>query len=130
MYALDTNTLIHALKGIGRVRHRLERMRPADLAVPAITAYELTFGTLKSYNPEQRQSEISRLLRLVTVLPFDSRAADFAARVRLNLERAGSPIGPLDTLIAGTVLAYGATLVTHDVDEFSRVPGLQLEDWY
>jgi tRNA(fMet)-specific endonuclease VapC len=50
--------------------------------------------------------------------------------VRFDLERIGAKIGPLDTLIAGTALAHGATLVTHNTEEFSRISGLRLEDWY
>lgn len=130
MYALDTNSVVHALKGLGRVRKHIESRHPAELLVPALVMYELTFGTLKSRNSERRQSEIDRLLSILTVLPFDTRSSDRAARVRFHLERAGTPIRPLDTLIAGTVLAHGAILVTHNVDEFSRVPGLQIEDWY
>ena len=130
MYALDTNTFIHALKGVGHVRRRLVLTGPADIAIPAIALYELTYGTLRSSNPQKRQAELDRLLSLLTVLPFDGHAANSAARIRLDLERGGMQIGPLDTLIAGTVLAYGAILVTHNVDKFSRVAGLQIEDWY
>ena len=93
-------------------------------------AYELEIGALKSRNPEARRRELNRLLSVITVLPFDSRAAESSARLRLSIEGAGQKIGPLDTLIAGTVLANGATLVTHNVAEFSRVPGLRVEDWF
>ncbi len=116
MFALDANALIHALKGIGQVRQAIEGTSPTDLAVPAVVA--------------ARRRELHRLLTVLTVLPFDRQAADRAARVRFDLERKGAQIGPLDTLIAGTVLAHGATLVTHNTEEFSRIPGLQVEDWY
>ena len=105
-------------------------MQPSDLAVPAVVAYELEAGTLRSRNPVLRRRELERLLSFLPILPFDLRAANRAARVRFELEKTGEKIGPLDTLIAGTVLAYGATLVTHNTREFSRVPGLQLEDWF
>ncbi|MBM3788553.1 MAG: type II toxin-antitoxin system VapC family toxin [Acidobacteria bacterium] len=64
------------------------------------------------------------------VLPFDEMAARTAARIRLDLEARGSPIGPIDTLIAATALAHGAILVTHNVREFERVAGLIIEDWF
>jgi len=64
------------------------------------------------------------------ILPFGEEEAKVAARIRAQLEQAGMSIGPLDTLIAGTALHHGATLVTHNTDEFKRVPGLQIEDWY
>jgi tRNA(fMet)-specific endonuclease VapC len=130
VFALDANALIHALKGKGQVRQTIEGTRPSDLAVPAVVAYELEVGTLRSRNPEQRRQELNRLLSVLTVLPLDLRAAERAASVRFDLERIGANIGPLDTLIAGTALAHGATLVTHNTEEFSRIPGLLLEDWY
>jgi tRNA(fMet)-specific endonuclease VapC len=72
----------------------------------------------------------NRLLEVLPVLPFDWNAARYAARIRFELEKSGESIGPLDTLIAGTVLANGATLVTHNIKKFSRVPGLRVEDWF
>jgi tRNA(fMet)-specific endonuclease VapC len=130
VFALDTNAFIYLLKGMGNVRQRVERTHPSDLAVPAIVAYELEIGTLKSRNPEARRHELHRFLSVIAVLPFDKRAAESSARLRFDLEEAGQKIGPLDTLIAGTVLANGATLVTRNVAEFSRVPGLRVEDWF
>ena len=130
MFALDSNTLIYALKGMGRVRDQIERLDPGDLAVPAVVAYEIEFGTLNSRKPEARRRDLQKLLRTLKVLPFDSRAGEMAARLRYQLERAGEKIGPLDTLIAGTALAHGATLVTRNVREFSRVQGLRIEDWF
>lgn len=126
MYALDTNSVIHALKGLGQVREHIQSARPEDLLLPAVAMYELKLGTLKSRQSERRQSDINRLLSILTVLPFDSRAADHAARVRFHLEASGTQMRPLDTLIAGTVLAHGATLITHNIAEFSRVPGLRI----
>jgi tRNA(fMet)-specific endonuclease VapC len=130
VFALDANALIHALKGRGRVRQAIEGTRPSDVAVPAVVAYELEVETLRSRDPELRRLELNRLLSVLTVLPLDLRAAERAASVRFGLEKTGANIGPLDTLIAGTVLAHGATLVTHNTEEFSRIPGLRLEDWY
>ena len=69
------------------------------------------------------------VLKNVKHVPFDTRAALSAAQIRLELEKRGSMIGPLDILIAGTALSLGATLVTNNTDEFSRVPGLRLADW-
>ena len=130
MFALDLNALIHALKGSGRVKERLARVRPSDIAIPAVVAYEIEFGTLHSRDPEKGRRDLRQLLGILTLLPFDGRAADRSARLRYQLESTGEKVGALDTLIAGTVLAHGATLVTHNTSEFSRVPGLQIEDWY
>jgi tRNA(fMet)-specific endonuclease VapC len=129
LFALDTNALIHALKGTGRVRERLTAVDPVQIGIPAVVAYEVEYGTLKAANPELRRRELSRLLSVVEVLPFNLEAADRAARLRRSLERAGQTIGALDILIAGTALAFGCTLVTNNTAEFRRVPGLLLEDW-
>jgi tRNA(fMet)-specific endonuclease VapC len=130
VFALDTNTLIYALKGKGRVRERLQYLDPQDAGVPSIVAYEMEFGTVNSANPAKRRLELNRLFSVITILPFDRQSAARAASLRVDLEKAGMQIGPLDTLIAGTALAHGATLVTHNFREFSRIPGLQVEDWY
>ena len=78
----------------------------------------------------RRRAQLDRLLEVVTVLPFGPHEARTAAKIRATLEAAGTPIGPMDTLIAGAALAHGATLVSHNVREFSRVEGLRVEDWF
>jgi tRNA(fMet)-specific endonuclease VapC len=130
MLALDTNTLIYFFKGQGRVAERLLATAPAEIAIPAITVYEIETGIAKSSEPARRRAQFDALLELVTILPFDHPAASQAAAIRAAWEAAGQPIGPLDTLIAGTALANGATLVTRNLREFSRVPQLQVVDWY
>jgi tRNA(fMet)-specific endonuclease VapC len=95
-----------------------------------VVAYEVEYGTLRAAKPEMRRQELKRLLSVVEVLPFNREAADRSAKLRVALEGAGQTIGPLDFLIAGTVLAFGCTLVTNNTAEFRRVPGLILEDWY
>ena len=129
MVVLDTNTVIYFFKGRGDVARRLLAVSPADVGVPAIVVHELETGIAKSSQPRKRRAQLYALLDVVQVLPFDREAAGRAARVRARLEAAGTPIGPLDVLIAGTALRHGATLVTSNSREFSRVPGLELEDW-
>lgn len=130
MLALDTNTLIYFFKGQGRVAEHLLATAPAEIAIPAIVVYEIETGIAKSAEPARRRAQFDALLGLVTTLPFDQAAASHAAAIRAALEGAGQPIGPIDTLIAGTALANGATLVSRNLREFSRVPHLQVIDWY
>jgi tRNA(fMet)-specific endonuclease VapC len=130
MYALDTNSVIYFFKGMGQVAERLLSTPPREVALPAVVLYELELGLAKSSSPERRRSQVDELVRRVTILPFGHAEAQVTARIRADLERAGEPIGPLDFLIAGTALANGATLVTHNTEEFRRVGGLSLEDWY
>lgn len=130
MYALDTNAVIHAFKGQGRVAERLLAVPPQEIGLPTVVLYELTVGARRASQPAQRQADLARFRQAVQVLPFTVLAAERAAQLRVELEAAGTPIGPLDTLIAGTALAYGAVLVTHNIREFSRIIGLAVEDWY
>ncbi|ADC72036.1 PilT protein domain protein [Thioalkalivibrio sp. K90mix] len=129
-YALDTNTLIYFFKGQGNVAENLLATAPADIQVPAVVVYELQTGIAKSSEPDKRQQQLAELLDVVTVLPFDRTTAEHAARIRAHLEQQGTPIGPMDTLIAATALANSVTLVTHNVTEFQRVPDLPLADWF
>ncbi len=128
--ALDTNTLIYFFKGVGRVAEYWRSTAPREVAIPSIVVYELEVGIARSAAPDARRQALSALLQVVRVLPFDESCARAAAEVRTRLESAGTPIGPLDTLIAGTALSHSATLVTHNTREFSRVSGLRVVDWY
>ena len=128
-YALDTNTLIYFFKGHGQVAGNLLATPPADVMIPAVVVYEIETGIAKSTDPDKRKGQLAELLDAVTVLPFDIDSARRAARLRARLERQGTPIGPMDTLIAGTALAHNATLVTHNTTAFQRIPELQITDW-
>ena len=130
MYALDTNSVIYFFNGMGRGPERLLQTPPQRLAIPAIALYELEVGIAKSAAPARRRAQLEQLLALLAVLPFGAAEATVAARIRAELEQAGTPIGALDTLIAGTALRHGATLVTRNLKEFQRIEGLALEDWY
>jgi tRNA(fMet)-specific endonuclease VapC len=112
------------------VPRRLLATPPSQIVVPSLVVYELEVGIRKSSEPERRRAQLHTLLSSVRVLPFDVREAEVAARVRTELEVKGTPIGPMDVLIAGTALANGATLVTRNVREFKRVEGLMVENWY
>jgi tRNA(fMet)-specific endonuclease VapC len=128
--ALDTNTLIYYFKGMGKVGEHLLSAAPGDVAIPAVVLYELEVGLAQSAQPAKRKRALDAILESVQILPFDAGAARASASTRVALERAGTPIGPLDLLIAGTVLARGAILVTHNTAEFARVPGIRLADWF
>lgn len=130
MWALDTNVLIHHFQGKGLVSQRLLAHSPHELAVPAVVAYELQVGALKSNNPQVRLAQVERLLSVIQVLPLGMREAVEAAKIRVALEAAGQGIGPVDVLIAATARANALILVTHNLNEFKRVPALDCEDWF
>ena len=124
MYALDMNTVLDYFKGKGNVGAKLDAVPPGEVTLPAVGAYEVWVGMLGSPNAKRRLAEYERFLSVIDILPFDAAAGRRAADLRVALERKGEAIGPTDTLIAATALAHGATLVTRNVREFGRVPGL------
>jgi tRNA(fMet)-specific endonuclease VapC len=126
---LDTNVIVHYLKGDPAIVDRIHNASRGELAIPAIVVYELEYGTLRSRFPARRRRELEAGMAHIQQVSFDSAAAMAAAKIRFELERQGSSIGPLDILIAGTAVSRGAALVTNNAPEFSRVPGLRVLDW-
>lgn len=133
MIGLDTNVVIVAING--RVPHLRDRLETALLSVipigiPTIVLYELRYGIKKSARAAQNTAALAAFLSLgFEVWPFDSADADEAADIRVSLEKSGTPIGPYDILIAAQARRRGAALVTANVSEFGRVPGLKIDDW-
>lgn len=126
-YLLDTDTLVDVLRHRADVVARLRAVAPDDVRVSAASEAELHYGALRSRDPVGNAAAVDRLLAEVRVLAFGRRAARVHARLRDALRAA--PIGPFDLLIAATALAHGATVVTANVREFGRVPGLAVERW-
>lgn len=130
MHILDTNTLIYYFKGIGNVAVKLLSVPPKDIGLPTIVLFELFVGIAKTSGSEKRKMQLEQVVQTVNILPFRREEAEHAAAIRANLEARGCPIGPYDILIAATALACKGTLVTHNLKEFNRIDGLQIEDWY
>lgn len=128
-YCLDTDTCIGILRQRPGMVQQLSRIPPNECAVSEITVYELFSGVAKSQRPDQERQKVERFLSVIIELSFDRAAAEAAARVRVELEQKGMPIGPYDLLIAGHALTSGLTLVTGNVTEFQRVTGLQIASW-
>lgn len=130
MYVLDTNTLIYYFKGQGRVAQNLVNVSAQEISIPTIVLFELQVGIAKSTSPAKRTQQLQELMSRVNLVLFDREAALAAAKIRAELEQQGTPIGQMDVLIAGTAIVLQATLVTHNIKEFSRVSGLTIVDWY
>lgn len=127
---LDTNICIYALRDQPRqVMRRLQTVGPAAVAISVITVVELRQGADKSQRPDLNHAALDDFLEPMSVLPFEERDARAAAQVRAHLERTGSPIGDFDSLIAAQGLARDLIVVTNNVDEFERVPGLRIANW-
>jgi tRNA(fMet)-specific endonuclease VapC len=127
-YLLDANAVIALLNDASSPPARRARQEePGDVAISAIVAHELFYGAFKSRRATQNVALVDALQ--FAVLEFDGEDARQAGEVRAFLAAKGTPIGPYDVLIAGQALARDMILVTHNKDEFGRVPGLRIEDW-
>lgn len=129
-YLLDTNICIFVIKRKPpSVLDRFEQYSPGDLGISSVTVAELRYGAEKSGRAEQNHAALDAFLAPLVIADFDALAADRYGKVRAELERRGTPIGPLDTMIAAHSLSLGVTLITGNTSEFSRVPGLAIENW-
>jgi len=128
-YLLDTNTCIAAMRANPKVIRRMSAVAPADCGISTVTGYELFTGVEKCLNPAKERIKVELLLKTSTVIYFDLAAAEQAARTRALLESIGQPIGPYDLLLAGHALALSLVMVSANTKEFSRVPGLTVENW-
>lgn len=129
-YMLDTNICIYAIKNRPEiVLQRLKENMQNGLCISAITLAEMQHGVEKSAQPEKNAAALMRFVSILQVLPFDDGAAVEYGKVCAHLQRHGTPISPMDTLIAAHAKAEGLTIVTNNVREFERVPGLKIENW-
>lgn len=129
-HLLDTCICIFMIRGnASDLRARIEAFQVGDLVVSSITEAELRFGADKSMDPTRNHRQLDQFFLTLPIAAFDSRAASHYGDIRASLERAGTPIGPLDLLIAAHARSLQLTLVTHNCRKFQRVPGLAVEDW-
>jgi tRNA(fMet)-specific endonuclease VapC len=129
-YMLDTNICVYIArrKPLGVLR-RLQRTDVADVCVSAITVAELQYGVHKSARPQGNRLALAEFLASLEIASFGEAAAARYGEVRADLERRGTPIGPLDMLIAAHALSLDLTVVTNNDREFRRVPGLRTDNW-
>ena len=129
-YMLDTNICIYAIKKKPeKVLQRLLNHIDDGICISSITLAELEYGMKHSSHPEKNEQALIRFLAPINILPFGAAAASKYGEIRAYLQGKGTPIGPLDMLIAGHARAEGVTLVTNHVREFERVPDLDIENW-
>lgn len=127
---LDTNICIYLIKNRPvHLRSRFQQYNIGDVGISSITLSELMVGVERNANRPQALHALQLLLQSLSIADFDVQAAYIYARIRVDLEKRGLAIGPLDMLIAAHALSLGLVLVTHNTREFQRVPGLQIEDW-
>jgi tRNA(fMet)-specific endonuclease VapC len=133
IYLPDTNAFSRAARKQDKALQARFEAEAEKIQLSAVVWFELTYGVEKSPHLPQITARLDRLREAFPqVLAFAEDAAWHAARVRVALDTArpnAKPIGPFDTLLAGQALSLGAVFVTHNTAEFSRVPGLRIEDW-
>jgi len=130
MYLLDSNVCIHLLnQRHSAIEQNFRSHSPAEIALCSIVKAELLFGARNSQRVSANLQRLKQFFAPLASLPFDDRCAEEYAQIRADLTAQGKIIGPNDMLIAAISRAHNTTLVTHNMGEFSRIVGLQLEDW-
>ncbi len=129
-YLLDTNICIYLIKK--KPLHLLAKFQSiplGDAGISSITLGELQYGVAKSEFPQRNQEALNKFTLPLEIVSFDSHAAMVYGKIRSQLEKQGTPIGPLDTLLAAHALSLNAVMVTNNIKEFERVDGLAVENW-
>jgi tRNA(fMet)-specific endonuclease VapC len=127
---LDTDTASYVIKGSARALDSYLRAHDGwQVCISAVTRAELRFGALRNATNKHLAAEVEAFLSGIHALSWDDVAADQFAEVRFNLERVGTPIGPMDTMIAAHAKSLGAILVTNNTKHFRLVKGLKLQNW-
>ena len=130
IYLLDTNAcIVYLNRPMSGVRQKIQSLSPQDIVVCSVVKAELFYGAMRSNNTTRTLALQEAFLNNFVSLPFDDSAATIYGRIRAELAASGTPIGPYDVQIAAIAMANNLILVTHNTREFSRVNGLQIEDW-
>ncbi|GAB4548130.1 MAG: type II toxin-antitoxin system VapC family toxin [Pleurocapsa sp.] len=129
-FLLDTNICIYIIKQKPpEVLEKFNNYQVGDIGISSITVAELEFGVQKSQFLTKNHQALAQFLLPLQIADFDNAAAIVYGNIRAKLEKQGTPIGSLDTLIAAHALSLKVTLITNNVKEFSRVPNLKLDNW-
>jgi tRNA(fMet)-specific endonuclease VapC len=129
-FMLDTDICIYIIKKSPiQVEKRFKTLRPFEVGISAVTLAELQFGAAKSSRPERNRDALSGFLAPLEIAAFDDLAALHYGEIRAFLEKAGNPIGSMDLMIASHARSLSVPLVSNNLREFEKVPGLRLENW-
>jgi tRNA(fMet)-specific endonuclease VapC len=129
-FLLDTNICIYIIKQKPlEVLHKFNTYQVGDIGISSITVAELEFGVQKTQYSAKNQQALAQFLLPLEIVNFDHAAATIYGDIRARLEKQGTPIGSLDTLIAAHALSLQVILITNNIREFSRVPNLKSENW-
>ena len=129
-YLLDTNTCIYIMnRRPMAARDAFTRVKPDEVGISTVTLSELWYGVENSSRREQNEILLHMFTASLIIAQYDDKAAEQYGVIRTHLKKTGSMIGEMDLLIAAHAASLGATLITNNLREFRRVPGLRLENW-
>ena len=129
-YLLDTNICIYLIKSKPvQVLEKFLSQEIGEIGISAVTVAEMQYGVQKSQFPQQNQAALDKFLMPLSMLDFDLAAAEQYGKIHVTLEQKGIPIGAYDLMIAAQAVSQDVILVTNNVREFARIPGLRLENW-
>ena len=129
-FMIDTNTCIYIIKRKPmEVIDRFRQLQISQVSISSITLSEIEYGVIKSSKPAQNYLALAQFLAPMEILPYGDEAAQHYGKLRVYLEKQGTPIGSLDMLIAAHALSTNCVLVTNNIKEFQRVPNLKINNW-
>lgn len=129
-YFIDTNIIIYALKNsYPSIIKKFENTPSYNIFITSIVKAEIDYGIAKSKSSKLTRELYNKFLSIYNVIPFTEKETKIYGDIRYQLEKEGKLIGANDMLIAAIVMSHNGILITHNVNEFSRIKGLQIEDW-
>lgn len=128
-FMLDTNICIFTIKNKPQAVREMFNRHQDQMCISTVTLMELVYGAERSAWPERNLADVERFTARLDLMKFDQDAAAHSGDIRADLARAGRPIGLYDLMIAGHARSKGLIVVTNNLKEFNRVPGLRVEDW-
>ncbi len=129
-YLLDTNSCIYLIRNKPiNVLKKLRKFKISDIGISSITLSELEYGVAKSARKEKNREALIKFVVPLEIVAYDDKAAVHYGEIRTFLEKKGTPIGAMDLLIGAHARSMTVTLVTNNLREFKKIPGLQVENW-
>jgi len=128
IYVLDTDTVSNIVRKHSPVIKKLINHENDEICISAVTSAELFYG-LEKKNSQKLFNEARAIIGKCTIIDFDASQSELYGRIRVELEKSGTPLGDMDLLIACSAMSTGAILVSHNKKHFSKIKGLKVEDW-
>ena len=129
MYLLDTNIVIHCLKGHEIVNKNLRRHLNDPIHISVVTLMELYYGAYKSQKVESNLAKIKTLENSIEIIPLGKEVVEIFGMYKAKLERSGTPLDDFDLILAACAMTNNLVLVTNNTKHFKRIEGLKITDW-